>query len=127
MRLTTSPAASNGIPDILNEANWGLMLYTNLQSTPNEPAGAVAFGTASDCGAGLGDQLRSGHLGLFARKRTTVGPAGLAAGVFMNYARLIKPYNAALSADFAGRGDAAYNAASSRQLHHSTSSTIAIQ
>ena len=29
----------NGIPDILNEANWGLMLYTNLQSTPNEPFG----------------------------------------------------------------------------------------
>ena len=45
MRVSTLSLERNGIPDILDEAMWGVMLWTNLQYTPNEPSGAVAWGS----------------------------------------------------------------------------------
>src|ERR1035437_3364735 len=35
----------NGVPDILDEAVWGTMFWTNVQSTSREPAGKVAWGS----------------------------------------------------------------------------------
>ncbi|HWD91757.1 MAG TPA: glycoside hydrolase family 9 protein [Verrucomicrobiae bacterium] len=104
---------SNGIPDILDEANWGLMLYTNLQSTPKEPSGAVAFGTASRSEPIWGINFDQDTL-IYVTETNNGWCSGLAAGAFMNFARLIRPYNAPLSADFAVRGAAAYAASGSK-------------
>ena len=104
--------SGNGIPDILDEANWGLMLYTNLQSTTKEPAGAVAFGTASDAEPIWGINFDQDTL-IYSTETNNGWCSGLAAGAFMNFARLIKPYNPALSANFQSRGVAAFNASGS--------------
>jgi endoglucanase len=103
----------NGIPDILNEVNWGLALYTNLQSTPFEPLGAVCFGTASDAEPAWGINFDQDTL-TYSTETNTGWSCGLAAGAFMNFARLIQPYNAQLSSVFEADGVAAYNAAGSR-------------
>ncbi|MGA3266600.1 MAG: glycoside hydrolase family 9 protein [Verrucomicrobiota bacterium] len=103
----------NGVPDILNEANWGLMLYTNLQSTMREPAGAVCFGTASTTEPSWGINFDQDTLS-YSTETNTGWSCGLAAGAFMHFARLILPYNAALSSVFHADGVAAYSAAGSR-------------
>ncbi len=101
----------NGIPDVLNEVNWGLALYTNLQSTPNEPFGAVCFGTASTAEPGpWGINFDEDTL-TYSTETNTSWSCGLAAGAFMNFARLIQPYNAALAMTFSNDAVAAYNAA----------------
>ena len=104
----------NGIPDILNEANWGLMFYTNVQSTPNEPVGAVAYGTGSRGDPGWDINFDMDNAA-FTTETNTGWSCGLAAGAFMNFARLIQPYNPALSADFESRAIAANTAAGGRQ------------
>ncbi|MGA3266195.1 MAG: glycoside hydrolase family 9 protein [Verrucomicrobiota bacterium] len=109
----TIPVASNGIPDVLNEACWALMLFTNLQSTPNEPVGAVADGTASDqepttWGANFDEDT------LVYSTITNAGwECSWAACAFMNYARLIKPYNSPLASAYAADAVKAYAAAGS--------------
>ncbi|MGD0744428.1 MAG: glycoside hydrolase family 9 protein [Verrucomicrobiota bacterium] len=102
----------NGIPDILNEVNWGLMLYTNLQSTPNEAVGAVAFGTASNNEPPWGINYDQDTL-TYSTEVATGWSSGLAAGAFMHFARLIQPYNPTLSAVFHADAVAAYAAAGS--------------
>ena len=73
----------NGIPDILNEANWGLMFFTNVQSTPNEPAGAVAFGTdAYNAGPAWGANMDM-DTSIYTTITNTGWSCGLAAGAFM--------------------------------------------
>jgi len=100
----------NGIPDILDEAAWGTMVWTNLQSTPRAPAGAVAWGDNAPGNAnpawGINwdqDTLRYGT------ETNDAVSCGLAAGVFLNLARLLQPYDAKGSADLRARGEAAYN------------------
>ncbi len=102
----------NGVPDILNEANWGLMLYTNLQSTPNGAAGAVCFGTASDTEPPWGINWDQDTL-VYSTEAATGWSSGMAAGAFMHFARLIQRYNATLSAAFHAHAVAAYTAAGS--------------
>ncbi len=105
----------NGLPDLLNEVSWGLTFFTNLQSTPNEPAGAVPYGTdAYDAGAPWGDNMDM-DTSIYSTITNTGWSCGLAAGAFINYARLIQRYNPALSTNFQSRGVAAYNAAGGRQ------------
>jgi endoglucanase len=98
----------NGIPDILDEAVWGTMLWTNLQYTPGEPSGAVAWGSNASGYPALGINYDQDTL-LWGTETNDVNSCGLAAGVFMNLARLIKPYNPQASASLQARGDAAYN------------------
>jgi endoglucanase len=105
----------NGVPDIIDEAVWGTMLWTNLQSTSKEPAGAVAFGENAPGNGnpvwGINwdqDTLQYGT------ETNTVESCGLAAGLFMNLARLVKPYDAVTSASLQARGDAAYSYAGVR-------------
>jgi endoglucanase len=106
-------AGGNGLPDILNEANWCLMFFTNVQSTPKELVGAVASGTdAYNAGPAWGANMDMDTT--IYTTITNVGQSsGLAAGAFMHFARLIQPFNPTLSADFQSRGVAAYNAAGS--------------
>ncbi|MGA3268605.1 MAG: glycoside hydrolase family 9 protein [Verrucomicrobiota bacterium] len=100
----------NGLPDILNEVNWGLALYTNLESTPNEPFGAVCFGTASDEEPAWGINFDQDTL-TYSTETNNGWCCSLAAGAFMNYARLVQPYNSALAMTFSNDAVAAYAAA----------------
>jgi endoglucanase len=103
----------NGIPDILNEANWCLTFFTNVQSTPNEPVGAVASGTdAYNAGPGWGANMDM-DTSTYTTITNSGQSCGVSAGAFIHFARLIQPYNPTLSADFQSRGVAAYNAAGS--------------
>ena len=104
----------NGIPDILDEAVWGTMIWTNLQDTPREPVGAVGWGVnaPNNANPAWGINWDQDTL-LYGTATNDVGSCGLSAGIFMNLARLIKPYDAQLSANLQARGDAAYNYASS--------------
>ena len=103
-------AGGNGIPDLLNEVNWGVMLYTNLQSTPNEPFGTVAFGTASNQDPDWGINFDQDP-DIYSTETNSGWSCGLAAGAFMNYARLIQTCNPQLSAAYEAHAIAAYNAA----------------
>lgn len=102
----------NGLPDLLDEVNWGLMLYTNLQSTSKEPVGAVAYGTASNAEPIWGINFDQDTL-IYSTETNTSFSCSLAAGAFMNFARLISPYNSQLSSNFQARALAAYSAAGS--------------
>ncbi|MGA3266463.1 MAG: glycoside hydrolase family 9 protein [Verrucomicrobiota bacterium] len=103
----------NGIPDILNEANWGLMLYTNLQGTSKEPAGAVAYGTGADGDPGWINFDEDTDV--YSTETNTAWSSGMAAGAFMQFARLIQPFNPTLSAAYEAHGIAAYSAAGGNQ------------
>jgi endoglucanase len=102
----------NGVPDILDEAVWGTMFWTNVQSTSKEPAGAVAWGSNTsgypDFGINYDEDTK-----LWGTEIGDVNSSGFAAGLFMNLARLIKPYDAVNSASLQARADAAYAAAGS--------------
>jgi endoglucanase len=104
--------SGNGIPDILDEAMWGVMFWTNVQYTAREPAGAVAWGSNASGYPAWGINFDQDTL-LWGTQTNNVDSSSLAAGVFMHMARLIKPYNAQVSADLQARGDAAYNYANS--------------
>ncbi len=116
--------ASNGIPDILNEANWGLMCYTNLQNAPNQPFGAIPSFIQSYEEPAWGINFDQDTLP-YATLTNTSWSCGMAAGAFMHFARLILPYNATLSSVFHADGIAAYNAAGGgitpeQQLYYAT-------
>ncbi|HVU08550.1 MAG TPA: glycoside hydrolase family 9 protein [Verrucomicrobiae bacterium] len=100
--------SGNGIPDILDEAWWGTMLWTNLQFTPNEPSGAVAWGVNAAGYPAWGINYDQDTL-LWGVQTNDVNSCGLAAGLFMHMARLVQPFNPELSANLQIRGDAAYN------------------
>ncbi len=109
----TVPVASNGIPDVLNEACWALMLFTNLQSTPHEPSGAVADGVASDEEPPTWAISWDEDTLVYSTETNNGWECSWAACAFMNYARLIKPYNSQLASAYAADAEAAYAAAGS--------------
>ncbi|MGD0745110.1 MAG: glycoside hydrolase family 9 protein [Verrucomicrobiota bacterium] len=105
-------AGNNGIPDILNEAAWGVMYWEYMQSTSTEPAGAVHWGDSMNGYPSWGipfDQDNS----LYGTLTNVPESTGFAAGMFMHLARLIAPYDATKSADLQSRATAAYNAVGS--------------
>jgi endoglucanase len=102
--------SGNGIPDILDEAMWGLMLYTNLQSTSKEPSGAVAYGTESTADPGWGGNFDQDTL-IYSTETNVSWSSGMAAGAFMHMARLIQPYDPQLSTNLQARADQAIAAA----------------
>jgi endoglucanase len=102
----------NGIPDILDEALWGAMYWEYMQSTSTEPAGAIHWGDSTSGYPDFGIPLDQDPK-LYGTLVQDAGAEGLGAAVFMNLARLIQPYNAALSTDLQSRATAAYNAAGS--------------
>jgi endoglucanase len=110
--------SGNGIPDIIDEAVWGTMFWTNVQSTVGEPSGAVAWGSNASGYPNWGINYDQDTL-LWGTEAKDANSCGVAAGLFMNVARVIKPYDAAASASFQARGDAAYNyiASSIKPLH----------
>lgn len=116
----------NGIPDIIDEALWGTMFWTNVQSTSRGPAGAVAWGSNTSGYPNFG--ISYDHdTKLYGTEAGDVNSCGMAAGLFMNLARVIKPYDAARSADLQARADAAYNYAVGRGIKTTHKLYYAIQ
>ncbi|MGD0744396.1 MAG: glycoside hydrolase family 9 protein [Verrucomicrobiota bacterium] len=102
----------NGIPDILDEASWGVMYWEYMQSTSTEPAGAVHWGDSTSGFPNFGIPLDQDPK-LYGTLTNVPISTGFAAGLFMHLARLIKPYDAAMSTNLQQRADAAYNAVGS--------------
>jgi len=99
----------NGIPDIVDEAAWGTMFWEHMQTA----GGAVRWGTETlgypDWGISFDqDTKRYGTLS------TDDRASGFAAGMFVNLARVIKPFKPQRSAELLKRGDMAFGAVGDR-------------
>ncbi len=103
----------NGIPDILDEAEWGAMFWEYMQ----QPSGAVHWGT---------ETLQYSPFTTYDKETKRFGTevldtrtAGFAAGMFMHLARVIKPYKPDRSEVLQKRADRAMAAAgtSARTTH----------
>jgi endoglucanase len=98
----------NKIPDILDEAMWGTMFWEYMQETN----GAIHWGTEtrgySPFTTYENDATRFGTEVLDSRS------AGYASGMFMQLARLIKPYNAVRSQELQKHAEMAFAAAGDR-------------
>jgi endoglucanase len=95
----------NGIPDILDEALWGTMFWEYMQETN----GAIHWGTETKGYSPFttyeNDPTRFGTEVLDPRS------ASFASGLFMQMARLIKPYNTARSQELQQHAEMAFAAA----------------
>ncbi len=104
---------ANGIPDILDEADWGAMFWEYMQT----PSGAIHWGTETQQYSPFTtydkETKRFGTEVLDSRS------AGFAAGMFMHLARLIKPYKPERAEALRIRADRAMAAAgdSARTTH----------
>lgn len=95
------PESGNGIPDFLDEALWGMLIWYYLQVTPsNFPDSTTWWGsvfqgleTTGHPGYGVSDgraDLNSDGYGNFVPNRATTADA---CGLFAQAARLIEPYD----------------------------------
>jgi endoglucanase len=100
---------TNKIPDIIDEAAWGTLIWEYLQ---NED-GSIHFGTETkgypDPFAAPMDRDTKKYGTVKTDNRATCPAAGL----FLHLARLIKPYNAEKSKELQVRAEKAYNYGSS--------------
>jgi len=96
----------NDIPDIIDEAVWGTLIWEYLQKDD----GSVRFGTET---RGYPEpfaepyHLDTKKYGTFVTDDRATAPA---AGLFMHLARIIKPYNPQKSAGLVERGERAFKA-----------------
>jgi endoglucanase len=97
----------NGIPDIIDEAEWGGMFWEYMQ----EPSGAIHWGTETKGYSPFTtydkETKRFGTEVLDART------AGFAAGMFMHLARILKPYKPERADRFQRHAEMAMTAAGS--------------
>ncbi|MEJ2111550.1 MAG: cellulase N-terminal Ig-like domain-containing protein, partial [Acidobacteriota bacterium] len=94
---------TNGIPDILDEASWGTLIWESLQ---NED-GSIHFGTET---RGYPEPFAA-PLDLDGKKYGTVKTddraTAMGAGLFMHLARILQPYDETRSADLRRRAEKA--------------------
>ena len=93
----------NGIPDIIDEAEWGTAIFEILQ----EENGGVRSGTERtgypDDSVGLDKDTDQ-----YAAFRVSDNSSTLAAGLFAHLARLLEPYNNERSAELQKRAEKAW-------------------
>jgi endoglucanase len=95
----------NGIPDIIDEADWGVMAFEYLQ----EASGAIHWGTETQGYSPWNTYDNDPNR--FGTEVTDTRSAGWGAGIFMHLARIIKPYNPQRSEALRLRAEKAYAAA----------------
>jgi endoglucanase len=85
------PESGNGVPDILDEAAWGLLFWVENQNAD----GSVPMGRGNECDA-FKQQCggRFPPYGLLPCRRSSAAPFAATASQF---ARLVRPFNAALA------------------------------
>ena len=99
----------NNIPDIIDEAAWGVLVWEYLQKED----GIVYFGTET---RGYPHPFAAPYdqdTKKYGTVTATVGnymPTATAAGLFMHLARVIKPYNPQKSAELVERSERAFKA-----------------
>jgi endoglucanase len=97
----------NGIPDVIDEAAWGALVFEYLQ----EKSGGVRSGTertgypVSNTADSLGLDRDTDQYGTF---RVSDNSTTLAAGVFAHLARAMKPFNNERSAELQKRAEMAW-------------------
>ena len=94
----------NGIPDILDEAEWGTMFWKYFQ----EEDGQIPWGTETNGYSPFTTYDFEDHL--FGSETLDPRTSAWASGLFYHFARIIKPYDAAKSKEYAERAELAYNA-----------------
>jgi endoglucanase len=94
----------NGVPDIIDEAEWGTLIWEKLQKSD----GSIYYGT--NC-SGYSDGAPYDTADK--KKYGTMAPANngpaVAAGLFLHLARLLKPYNAARADKLAQESQLAFD------------------
>ncbi|MDP7250142.1 MAG: glycoside hydrolase family 9 protein [Planctomycetota bacterium] len=98
------PESGNGIPDVLDEARWGLFFWRDHQAED----GSVPLGRGNDCDSITGYNRRRKPRPAFGVLPANPESAVQYAGTAALYARLIKPFNAEDAASFLASAEKAY-------------------
>lgn len=89
------PESANGIPDFLDEALWGLLIWENLQITnPADPqCGGVLAGTEMDRHPTYGKHSAANDDGVYGTWGVLEDHTALCAGLFAHAARLVRQFD----------------------------------
>jgi len=99
------PDLNNGIPDVLDEAMWGVLLWENLQ----EADGGVRAGTEANHHPTYGVVAADTDNLTYRTYRRDGHATASAVGMFAQAARLIAPFNAQRAAELETKALAAWN------------------
>lgn len=97
--------SGNGVPDILDEAEWGTMFWKYFQ----EPDGQIPWGTETQGYSPFTSYDFEDHL--FGSEVLDARTSSWASGLFYHFARIIGPFDQAKSKEYAGRAELAHAAA----------------
>ena len=95
----------NGIPDIIDEAEWGAMFWEYMQ----EESGEMSWGTETLGYSPFTTYDKEDHL--FGNERLDPRTAAWASGMFMHLARILQPYKPERTKTLIERAERAYKAA----------------
>ena len=95
----------NGIPDIIDEAEWGAMFWEYFQ----EESGEIPWGTETMGYSPFTTYDKEDHL--FGSEKIDARTAAWASGMFIHLARIIKPYNPERANELVERAEKAFKAA----------------
>jgi len=89
------PESGNGIPDFLDEALWGLLIWENLQIvSPTDPqSGGVLAGTEMDRHPTYGEHSAANDKAAYGTWGVLEEHTALCAGLFAQASRLVRPYD----------------------------------
>ena len=96
--------SGNGIPDILDEAEWGTMFWKYFQ----EEDGQIPWGTETQGYSPFTTYDREDHL--FGSEVLDQRTSAWASGLFYHFARLIRPFDTAKSDEYARHAELAHSA-----------------
>ena len=94
----------NGIPDILDEAEWGTMFWKYFQ----EEDGQIPWGTETNGYSPFTTYDQEDHL--FGSEALDPRTSAWASGLFYHFARIIQPYDEAKSKEYVACAEKAYSA-----------------
>jgi endoglucanase len=100
----------NGVPDIIDEAEWGTLIWEYLQNTD----GSIHFGTETRGYPDPFDAPMDKDAKRYGTVKTDDRPAAVAPGLFLHLARLLKPYNASRAEQLAARAQKSFTFIQSR-------------
>jgi endoglucanase len=95
----------NGIPDIIDEAAWGTLLWEYLQNDD----GSILYGTETTGYPSPFDAPLDQDALLYGTVKADDRAAATGAGLFMHLARILKPFDEARSKKLATRAEKAYS------------------
>jgi len=103
----------NGIPDIVDEAEWGTLIWEYLQNDD----GSIHWGTETKGYPDPFDSPLDKDTKKYGTVLTDTRPAAVAAGLFLHLARIIQPYNAERAEQLAQRSKKTFTFISSKMAN----------